>query len=390
MARPTEASLQSLDSIIRTASVLLAQLQEVLSDIQKNPHPSGQSEAATASPPVNALALAHDSASLIRAHGTKISLLIINEPFSANAVSSVLRELLHGPVPALALAPQECTADKYTTAVRRELASRCRKVLADLHELLAKIPKNGQSLSSDEKSGIAAGGRGSIPATGILWSACDDVIGIANNGIAHFYAAKLGHWKSLLGDIMEELKEWAEEDSDEDDEDEDDDGEDYHGDERGEADDAAQAMVDELFNSQPHIPRLDPDSIRPRLDVTLKRLRLVTLLYDAAIKRRFKTLPAVPLPSSSTTALRLDELANVLESLPSSFDDLAAAFYDLQPQAIDDAMEKCFVDALAASELLAKTWDDKTDEFSTWLGKFQSEMQGKKLPPKNGSAVSAK
>ncbi|KAG6032330.1 hypothetical protein E4U41_007244 [Claviceps citrina] len=411
---PHPDALQTLDALVQTASALLTQLQSVLSEIHSNP----AAAAAASSPPspdhdatpLNALSLAHDSASLIRAHGTKISLLIINEPFTPSAISTVLRELIAGPIPALASSAQACTPERYTGLVCRELASRAGRVLSELGALVRKIPANGEVVPRGDRGGFAAGGdRGSLPATGLLWAACDEVIGLAGLGVGGVIAARVDQWRDTLGDIMEELKEWGDEepedDDDDDDDDEDDEDDDDHdqdqdqdGQEQDNQDDVThladhlhtttlspQALLDQIMNSHHQIPKSDPHRIRPRLETSLQRLRLVTLLYQALIKRRLNKLPPFPFPIPSPPAAadsssgipipsRLDEMAKLLAALPDRFGDLACAFYELEPAEIDRLMDQCFSDACAAGELVVRDWNGGLDAFSDWVARFQGEV----------------
>ncbi|KAM4062711.1 grap2 and cyclin-D-interacting domain-containing protein [Hirsutella rhossiliensis] len=368
-------ALKSLDSLIHTASALLLQLQAALVDVQKDASKPLPSDAPANPPaPLDALALAHDSASLIRAHSTKLSLLIINEPFTPSAISSVVRDLHSGPVPAITSAVQACNPGLYSATVRRELALQCRRVLAELHALLQRIPKDGKALVANTASGKVSGKEGSIQVTAILWSACDDVIKLTKMGAGGLFADKTRQWGDMLKDILEELKEWGEEEPD--DVGEDDDDVDDLADQLGEAQISAQDIIDGLMNSHHSIPRDDPHGIRPRLESTLKRLRLVTLLYGAARVRRFSKLPSPPSTTAqSSVPSRLDQLARVLEKLPERFEDLAGAFYELQPADIDTAMDQCFRDALAASELLASDWDGADDAFTQWIQRFQTEIK---------------
>jgi hypothetical protein len=391
MAPPVQ-NLKSLEEIVQSAAALVSQLQAVLVDIHKSPSiPNATSEQSPAlSPQANALTAARDSATLIRAHATKISLLIINEPFTPSALVTVVRDLISGPVPGLAASVQSCDPSSYTAVVRRELAWRSKTVLSELGQLLAQIPKDGKIVASDKQKGFAADGKGSISTTGVLWSACDDVIGLANMGVAGFFVKKVEEWRDTLKDVMEELKEWGDEepDDDEDDEDDDDDDEqDAHSDDGDESlpnrasngHQSAQDMLDSFMDSQRTIPRSDPDHIRPRLESSLKRVRLVTLLFQAIVKRRIKKLPALPPggddAASATVPERLDEAAKVLTKLPDQFGDLACAFYELDADEIDKAADQCFLDAFAASELLSKTWDGSSDEFTEWTKKFQAEIR---------------
>ncbi|KAL7797395.1 hypothetical protein V8C37DRAFT_370966 [Trichoderma ceciliae] len=387
------AALQSLETLVRTAGALLKQLQDVLGEIRNNPEAASipaTSSASTA--PLDALALARDSATLIRAHATKVSLLIINEPFTPSAVSSVVRELVAGPIPGLAASVQACDPKAYTLTFRRELAWRCQRVLSELADLLRKIPSDGKVLAK-EKEGFGASGKGSIASTGVLWSACDNVTSLANGGVGGFFVRKMNEWKDTLDDIMEEMKEWGDEEPDEDDDDGDDDENedgDHDDDEANSQGDgighladqvrsthiSTQNILDDLMSSHRSIPTSDPDRIRPRLESSLRRLRLVILLYQAITKRRMKGLPRLPQSEAgSKVPRRLDELTPLLQKLPDSFGDLACAFYELRPREIDDAMDQCFLDAFAVSELLSQSWDGSRDEFTEWTDKFQKEIK---------------
>ncbi|KAH0529691.1 hypothetical protein TsFJ059_004404 [Trichoderma semiorbis] len=376
---PDAAALESLETLVKTAGALLKQLQDVLGEIRNNPETVSTPATSSASTtPLDALALARDSATLIKAHATKVSLLIINKPFTPSAISSVVRELVTGPIPGLAASVQACDSNGYTLVFRRELAWRCQRVLSELADLLQKIPKDGKVLTK-ENEGFGASGKGSIASTGVLWASCDKVTSLANGGVSGFFVEKMNEWKDTLNDIMEEMKEWGDEEPDEDDDNDDDDDEDDVddlADQVGSTHISTQNIIDDLMNSQRSIPASDPDGIRPRLESSLRRLRLVILLYQAITKRRMKKLP--PLPQSNAddkVPRRLDELATLLQKLPDSFGDLACAFYELRPREIDDAMDQCFLDAFAVSELLSESWDGSRDEFTEWTEKFQKEIK---------------
>lgn len=385
-----------------TTIALVSQLETAVSKRGFNSNTAGDLPASDQA--TDALAVARDSATLIKAHATKISLFIINKPFTPTAITKVLRELVSGPVPALASAAQLCDPKRYTQAVSGDLAWRCGRVLRELKELIQRIPTDGEVLSDAKKNssfGVGAG-KGSVATTGVLWAACDDVITLSNLGVVGYLSRKVEQFRDTLKDIMEELKEWSEEVSDEEDGDTDGDsqhedaediaytsgddvnGPEHHGAERnqtnatttGDRTAATQQMLDDLMNSHTHIPRDDPERIRPRLDSCLRRLRLTILLYQAALKRRFKILPAVTPPATtSDTILRVDEIVALLKSLPERFGSIALAFYELDGEEIDALMEKCFLEAFAASELLVKPWSGDKDEFTDWALKYQIEIK---------------
>lgn len=388
---PSDASgLKSLDSLIESSVSLLQQLQVALAEIHRNPTAptaddspdSGPSS--TSSTPIDAIALARDSASLVRAHSTKLSLLIVNEPFSSNAVISVVRDLASGPIPGLASSLEQCQPARYTAVFRKELAWRCRSVFVELAQLLQKVPLNGQALSGADE-GFGPDGKGSIALTGVLWSACDDVAKLCNMGVAGFLAHKVQEWRDTLKDVMEELKEWGDQEPDDDDDANDD--PDHHDDVDALADNlqhshisSTQDLLDDFMATDNAIPKDDPDDIRPRLESSLRRLRLVTILYQAIVKRRINKVPSLPAAPdadgpTAIVAKRLDEVSGVLRALPDRFGDLACAFYELDPYEIDEIMGQCFLDAFAAAQLLGPAWDGGRDEFSDWVDKFHDEIK---------------
>ncbi|KAI1128333.1 hypothetical protein F5Y10DRAFT_277487 [Nemania abortiva] len=380
-SKAADGSLESLKLLVQSTTSLITQLKSNLWSVAHGEIPPDSST----SPPnhdngtgsVDALSLAHDSASLIRAHTTKLSLLIINEPFTPSAISKVLRELVAGPIPAIASAVQHCPAETYTTLVRRSLAWRCWRVLEDLKALVEIIPLDGKILPADRKNG-ADGERGSMVATGVVWATCDAVIQLKKLGIAGLLVEKAQEYRDTLQDVLDELKEWSEEADEEEEEEE----------EEGEQDENVQHITNELQNTHvsaqqmiddfmeaARIPRDDPHRIRERLDSCLKRLRLTILLHSAIIKRRIKTLP--PLPSEQATPIitRLDEVYTILKRLSDRFGDVALAFYDLDPTHIDRATDECFFDAFAVAEMLKAPWTGTQDEFTEWANKFQTSIK---------------
>ena len=386
----SDSALAALEAVVTNAIAIIAQLEAAAASVDsQNPSENGNAgqdkgPSTLEGDSLDVLSLAHDSVTLIKAHSTKISLLIINEPFTATAITKVVRELLAGPLPALASAIQLCNADRYTQTIQQDLAWRGGRVFSELRELLLRVPKDGNILSDEKKnaSAGAAAGKGSLATTGVLWAACDDIISFSKRGFAGNLVHKVEQFRDTLKDVMEELKEWGEE-TEEDDEDEDsareEDGLEQVTQELKDsqlsATDHTQAMLDDWMNSQQHIPRDDPDNIRERLEACLRRLRLTTLLYQATVKRRLKPLAQLPPDPSSKIPGRLDEVMVLLKRIPDRFSNLALAFYELDPIEIDRLMDQCFFDAFAVSELLANRWDGGKDEFTDWALKFQVEIK---------------
>lgn len=229
MASATSSSLdsqQELSSLIENTVVLIHGFEASLQDVVDSNNDSGPSgdKWTTASTPedrdkrLDCLAVARDSASLIKAHSTKISLFIITEPYTPSAITTVLRQLIQSPVPAIASAVQQCHADLYTKHIRRDLAWRCARVLKELRELIQKIPRDGKVLPQDKRDGTsgAKAQRGSITSTGVLWGVCDEVVNFANLGVVGHLVQRAEQFRDTLKDVMEELKEWSDEQDEED------------------------------------------------------------------------------------------------------------------------------------------------------------------------------
>jgi hypothetical protein len=362
-----EKDLDALKSTVTTISTLITQLQTTAS--------STDSKGVEKDSNVNALDLAHDTASLIKAHSTKLSLLIINKPFTATAITTVLRELISGPLPSLASSVEICNAVKYTKAMSEELQWRAKRLFTELGALITAIPLDGKVLNEEQKNGSPAEGKGSLAATGTVWEACEKIMELKTMGVGGLCIKKAEEYRDLVKDALEELQEWGDEESDHEDEDE------AAGSADEKADISAQDVVDEMFASQHHIPSADPEKIRPRLESSLKRIRLVALMYAAVIKRRFKTLPYLPHPSLPPELKAksnedpgivscLNEVLDLLKKIPDITDELANAFYELDSQDIDKRMSECFFTAFSAAQLLIANWEGQKDEFSTWVSRL--------------------
>lgn len=331
---------------------------------------------------VRALDLAHDAASLLKAHSTKLSLLIINTPFTPTAIVSVLREVSSGPLPAIATAVEYCDARHYTRIVRAELQWRSEKVLMEFMNFVRQIPLDGKVLSTEKKNGNTAGmGNGSLASTGLVWEACDALADLKKIGIPGMVVRKAEQYRDTLRDALEELQEWGEETSDDDGEEDDSVDENDVREEGGI--DAAQDAIDSMFHGQRHIPTNDTQKIRERFDTAVPQLKLTILLYQAIIKRRFKILPSIASLNASTSANQVgssiteqvDEALIQLKDIPDTVDEMANAFYELDGDEIDKRLQQCCIQGSAAAKLLLKNWDGKEDEFSKWAEKFIAAMK---------------
>lgn len=376
----TAKALKHLDALKLNVATVQALILQLRSATQPAARSTSSIQPKTAkSSSENVLHLAYDAASLIKAHSTKVSLMIINKPFTPTAISTIIREMAAGPLPALAAAVEQCAPETYTTIMAKEMHWRVDKVLVETASLIKEIPLTGEILSDDEKHGRGSGPeKGSLASTGVLWKACDDLMALKTLGVAGLVIKKAEQYRDTLKDALEELQEWGEEE----DEDEDDELADALDNAHMDDVDPAQQAVDDIFGSQRHIPKDDTHKIRERLDSSVKRLRMVTLMYQAIVKRRFKLLPPIPVAQPITGSAQnaklvqtLDEILSVLKKIPDITDELANGFYELDVKEIDKRMDDVFFTAYATAELLLKDWNDQQDEFSEWLQKFQASMK---------------
>lgn len=355
----SEKDLLLLKTTVEATSSLIEQLVSLIK-ASRTGSPASQKQLND----IDAISLAWDASSLIRAHTTKLSLLIINTPFTPTAIHTVLRELTSGPLPALATAVEVCSAASYTKIMRSELQWRVNRVLVELLSLIKMIPVEDEELK-DGSAGV--GKEVTLAATGVLWQACDDVMALKELGVAGLIIKKAGQYQETLKDALEELREWEEETSNNDEEPE---GR-VEVLESGDINTSNDTLVN-FFDYPHHIPANDSLQIRERLSKFLQRLKLIQHLYSAIIKRRLKTLPILPLrsdlfPRLGNVVERVDEIMSILKRLPDLTDELAIAFYEFDLKEIDRRMDDCFSSSFSASELSALNWKGEKDEFSTWV-----------------------
>ncbi|KAJ4287073.1 hypothetical protein N0V88_007767 [Collariella sp. IMI 366227] len=362
-------ALQTLTTVIKNTLSLISQLETVVSGIASQKYDPAATSAASetlstiTNPPLDVLSLASTSASLIKAHATKISLLIINAPFTPPP--SPPSSASSSPAPSPAWPPPSRHARPRATRAAYSGTWPCaRAACSRTRELVSRIPTDGEVLSDARKNASAG------------------AVAFGKRGFAGNLACRVEQLRDTLKDVMEELKEWGEEEDDEEEDDEEENESDGEDDEvavvtagmgstsiSGERD--AQDILDDFMNSQQHIPRDDPEKIRERLESCLKRIRLTTLLYQAIVKRRLKSLPHLPPAAESDIPSRVDEVFSLLKGIPDRFESLAMAFYELDRAEIDKLMDECFFDAFAVSELLLKPWEGQKDEFTDWALRFQ-------------------
>ncbi|KAF2803806.1 uncharacterized protein BDZ99DRAFT_399126 [Mytilinidion resinicola] len=263
-----------------------------------------------------------------------------------------------------------------------------RRVLAAWSELLALVGRvaeraqHGTTDAQDRKSGkfdkgVQEADRAAVlAATGVVWECCEAVERVVADGIVGTVVRRAEEWRGVLVDAVQELKEWGEEGEEE--------GVGSDGEEEGFGDE------DDFFGAGNKLGKGDSE-VRRLLERSVKKLRMVGLVYQALVKRRLRTFP-VPKASSTGKALKegeteaevvaernmqtLDQIMALLKGIPETVDELASAFYDLDAEEVGKLLEKVCGDAIRATQIVEKSWEGKEDEFSAWAGKWRGSFEG--------------
>lgn len=258
--------------------------------------------------------------------------------------------------------------------MKAELTSGVLRVLAAWGEVLSlvlRIAERRQSIDGGKgkDEGPTESERQSVLATtGMVWEACDALLKFCDDGIVGLVVKKAEGWRSVLLDAVEELKEWGE------DVDDDEDGPEGSDDEFGDDDD--------IFGAANKLGK-DDVKLKALLDTSVKKLKMVGMLYVALIKRRLKPFPSglQPFPPAAEktaddikteqeSIAQLEKLMAHLRAIPESVDDLASAFYDLDEDEAKATFDKCCSEAKAAATLVRRTCAGTEDAFSVWSDKW--------------------
>ncbi|KAM0721236.1 hypothetical protein Q7P37_003524 [Cladosporium fusiforme] len=351
------ADVKALEDLIASTQALLTQFNATLADNASKPTVEH-----IANPP-NPLQVFSDAAKLVKAHVTKLSLLVINKPFTPTAVTKVIRDVSTTCLPALISAVQICQQEKATWGelLGREAQLRTQRVFKELETLLREVKSVAQGAAAG-----TSGGRDSLSATGVVWESCDSLIQLHTLGIAGLAVQKAEEWRDTIKDAIEELQEWAEgedlETEGQNDELLDSDDEGVDGDDND--------SLNDLFNAANSLPADRPE-LKELVEQAVEKLKKVEILYKALVKRRLKAYKSVAAAEGKqSSAAYLDEIMENLKALPDMVDDLASTFYDLEEESAKSALSDCVKKACDTATLAKLDYDGKEDEFSTWSKKW--------------------
>lgn len=334
------ASSTSLDALtsLRKTIVSIKALTLRFEAIIQNPTPNTVLNVPQDAP--NPLALLADGAELLKAHTTKLSLLVLNQPFTPSEITFILKELCNGCLPAMMTAAELCPAARYTNYLRRLIRGSISSSMLMLVKLLDEIPVDEHGIKDNE-------GRDTLQYTGQLWESCDFMINIAEKGLTSYAAVKVIEYKELVEDGLKEIEEWI----------------------SGVPNDGEDTFAILGISLR--------DTDRSYVKNVVKKLRLIRLLYPPLLKRRIRRFPEIngsttpeQLPSSKQVA-DLDTLITYTQLFHEETDRIAETLYmdgigkeaDIRVGIIIDHAKK----ALA---LVTKNWDGENDEFTAWSAKW--------------------
>ncbi|KAL8701023.1 MAG: hypothetical protein Q9201_005125 [Fulgogasparrea decipioides] len=363
----SSASFELLSGVLSTLRTLLERFQKSLGATTL-PGP-------TLKPP-NALSLLHDSASLLRAQITKLSLLLLNKPFTASAIASIITSFNEEILPSLMAVDEICRERRYSHSLHNELRAQLHDLLAGLLALIGQIPKDETQIG-----GLEGKREEILKCTGHVWQTCDRLIRLADMGIVGLAVEKAEAYYALLKDAVEEVEGW----------DPDEEEDDLFGENNSDSDVERKANgvtrsgdtcmngkmhSNQLKDQPPGLDALQITNMQSTKDSAVKALKLVRMLYPAVLKRRISSFP----PFTRTSSLAdlppqaqleiLDQLLLHLHQLSEETDEMAGALYGGDPTEVGRRLEA--LKALASKCLagVKKDWGGKDDEFSIWSAKW--------------------
>lgn len=299
--------------------------------------------------PENPLALFSSAAIILKAQTTKISLLALNSPFTPSAITQILNSVSTSCLPALMTALELCPPTTYSALLHNQMGTLISRAFHSLAALpLAAIPENYEN-------GTPQWREKTLNATGMLWETCDKMSQLASTGLPALATEKLDTSHTLLKDAIAELEEW---------------------DPNDEGDPGTDSNPDDS-----NLPIL-PAQTSHLLNLTLRFLRQIRLLYPAIKKCRLRSFPPFTLlssePPSPSQIQTIDTITTALGDFASEADELADALYSKDQKEVLRLLS--FLRAQACDRLqlvVVPDWKGgEEDEFSVWARKWVEETRG--------------
>jgi hypothetical protein len=355
--------VRSLEAAVEAFIYALKQSKAVFDSDEKTSGKASDSSTGS-SGIIDPLDQAKKSALLVKAHTTKLALLLRTDPFTPTAIGRELNSLALTCITGFMTAYQSCDRLRWSEALRKRLKSEITALLTALHEFAQNIREKIAIFKSTSSVNVASSSssdvsRGSLQSTGIVWDLCDKIVALQTEGLSGLLLERSKQRRALVEDAIIELEELLNTPEPLDDE----------GFVEGFEDEDPSADFDS------YIPRDSPE-LKEQLVVCLKRLKQVVLLLKAIEKRRFnESIPIAADGYSTEHAVLVDTLMNKLREISEGVDNLAAAFYDLDLERVISRLQTCLGIACSVASSLEKTWIGTDDKCTAWLIKWQAEVR---------------
>ncbi|KAL9056372.1 MAG: hypothetical protein Q9162_002963 [Coniocarpon cinnabarinum] len=339
-----------------------------------------------------ALPLLKDTADLLHAHTTKLSLLLITPPFTASALATELHKVSTSVLPSMIASLDFADPSVLGSVMVSEMRSRVRRVMLDFRTLVEAIQKQSTlhtaptcAATNEVEAKGRAGKKAAIKATveknqitsltGVIWNSCTDLASLHEMGTTGLLLQKVSTFKTLVEDALSELKEWRDDDLDEGFSEADDD--DVNDDEEGDV--AASLGIQKLTLETPTSVRAR-DDVRELLNETVRLLGLLRSLYAAVIKYRVRVNSApqsTQTPWSSEDVRRSDEFVGGLGRIPGEVDEIAGSLYEGDVDEAKKRIEDVKALALRVVRVSKRPLEGgEEDVFVSFCGKFEEALRG--------------
>ncbi|KAI4212707.1 MAG: hypothetical protein LQ351_004598 [Letrouitia transgressa] len=307
------------------------------------------------------LSLLYDSTSLLKAQTTKLSLLLLNQPFSPSAIAPILSSVTGDCLPALLNCLQLCLPDIYTSILHKEIRIRLSQVIQELQILVRLIPTDEQGVEELEgkKQEI-------LSTTGVVWEVCDHLAATAQKGLVGLVVERADAWLALVKDAIEELEEWDPGDDD---------------DAFGSDDSSCGSKKERHLSGKNHeADEHEVQELQGLKEESLKVMRLIRLLFPAVRKRRMLAFPPIERTSTTETLPKkeqvaaLDQLVERLHGFSEEIDEVAGALYATNKEQIEERLRNIQHKAEECIDGMKINWKGEEDEFTAWGCKWMERL----------------
>ncbi|EPS38457.1 hypothetical protein H072_7802 [Dactylellina haptotyla CBS 200.50] len=350
-----------------------------------------------------------DFANLTKAYATRLG-LVTNPPIADStypAIARILVDVQNSVLPVASSAPYIASKERYGSTMHTAVVNGVVDLLKGIEEMVKGVQSNisgdaaSESQNSDKgkkrqeinitdlRQALPSITKSPYTSTGQIWSSADHLLSISQKHLIGLVESKLQSHADMLNDCIAEFKEWVSDAAEELN------GEDSGFDEDESQSDSAHAgLVDEddFFGLEGDNAKVTKE-VLTAAEATQKKLKLTSMLYAAAMKRRVKD-PSTRLGGVFTSQVtedgneysvekerntdRLGQIVEISKLLAEKADNLAAAFYDGEDiGVIIDLREEFVRHAVNLAEVCKLNSEGGDDTPSAWFGKFlENEYRG--------------